>query len=135
MQMLIKQSSVPKKLVFGIGLFYTLLITIAFLLPSTGKLNFIDLGIPIDKLLHIIIHSILAFIWLNIIFIQKNQEINSKLISITVISCVVYGIIIEISQGLFIESRQADFLDIIANSVGTLLGFLFFLKVKIRFNS
>ncbi|MBV1922590.1 MAG: VanZ family protein [Flavobacteriaceae bacterium] len=135
MQMLIKQSLVPKKFVFRIGVLYTILVTIAFLLPSTGKLNLIDLGIPIDKLLHIIIHSILAFIWLNIIFIQKSQEINSKLISITVISCVVYGIIIEISQGLFIESRDADFLDIIANSVGTLLGFLIFLKVKIRFNS
>lgn len=135
MKKLIKQSLVPKKIVLGVGLLYTLLITIAFLFPASGKLNQFDFVIPIDKLLHLIIHTILAFIWLNIIFIQNNQAINSKLIAITVISCVVYGIIIEIFQQLFIDTRKADLLDVIANSAGTLLGFLLFLKVKFRFNS
>jgi glycopeptide antibiotics resistance protein len=41
-----------------------------------------------------------------------------------------YGIIIEASQGLFFESRTADGWDIIANSVGILLGWLIFQKIK-----
>lgn len=127
-----------KKILLRVSLVYTLLITIAFLLPASGKLNllfFFNSSIPIDKVLHGIIHLILAFLWLNFIFIQNNQVIKLKLIAITVLSCVVYGIIIEIFQEQFVDSRKADFLDIIANSVGTLLGFLIFLKVKFRFNS
>ena len=128
----------PKKIALRVSLFYTLLITIAFLLPASGKLNLFklfDSSIPIDKILHVIIHLILAFLWLNVIFIQNNQVIKVKLIAITVLSCVFYGIIVEILQEQLINSRRADFMDVIANSVGTLLGFLLFLKVKFRFNS
>ncbi|MFT6126136.1 MAG: VanZ family protein [Flavobacteriaceae bacterium] len=125
----------PKKILLRAVLIYTSLITLAFLLPSMGSINHFDFFIPIDKLVHFSIHLILVFIWLNVIFIYNNRVINLKRIAITVLSCIVYGIIIEIVQQLFIETRMADFLDIIANSVGTLLGVLIFLKFKFRFNS
>lgn len=124
-----------KKTVLRLGILYSLLITIAFLMPTSGKLNQFDFFIPIDKLLHAIIHLILAFIWLTAIVYQKNKQIKTKWIALTLISCVVYGIIIEIFQGQLVNTRKADFMDVIANSVGTLLGLLLFLKVKIRFNS
>ncbi|MFT4698131.1 MAG: VanZ family protein [Flavobacteriaceae bacterium] len=132
---LIKLSLEPKKILLRAVLIYTSLITLAFLLPSMGSINHFDFFIPIDKLVHFSIHLILVFIWLNVIFIYNNRVINLKRIAITVLSCIVYGIIIEIVQQLFIETRMADFLDIIANSVGTLLGVLIFLKFKFRFNS
>lgn len=135
MLMLINQSLELKNKVLGVSLFFTLLITIAFLKPSSGISIHFDFFIPIDKLIHASIHFVLLFIWMYYAFLHNNKVLNLKLIMITVLSCFVYGIIIEILQGLLVVSRQADLLDVIANLIGTLLGLLIFVNVKFRFNS
>jgi VanZ family protein len=112
-----------------IGLFYTLFITTAFLLPASEipKERFLN-----DKVIHISLHLILSFVWLLFYFIYKNCSINlMKLISILFL-CFVYGIIIEFIQELFLTSRHADFFDILANTIGTIIGSLIFWNVKNR---
>ena len=50
-----------------------------------------------------------------------------------VVLAILYGIIIEVLQGVFANNRDADFYDVIANSFGAILGFtgLYFVKNKI----
>lgn len=109
-----------------IGISYTLFITFLLLFPTT---NFPKVEVPsIDKLGHVILFSILVIIWL--FFVLSKTEVG-KLTSIwVVLIAFFYGIIIEVSQGLFFESRTADVWDIIANSAGILMGWLVFQKIR-----
>ncbi len=76
-----------------------------------------------DKFIHSFIYSLLALSWL-LGFKQKAQELKySILISGAVF---IYGIIIEVLQGVLTNNRQSDFYDILANLVGIILAFVFF---------
>jgi len=49
--------------------------------------------------------------------------------------CLIYGILIEVTQELYVSSRGAEVLDVIADLVGTGLGLLFFRNYKDRITS
>ncbi len=63
-----------------------------------------------------------------------NFLFNAKWVLILLFSILLYGIIIEILQGLFTASRNADILDVAANFGGSLLGIFFFRSIKHKFN-
>jgi len=46
------------------------------------------------------------------------------------LSVLLYGIIIEILQGLLTISRSADIFDVAANLIGSLIGIYFFKSIK-----
>ncbi len=119
------------KTLLSIGLVYTLFITTAFLLPTSEipKVRFVYVN---DKVVHILIHFILSFIWVSYFFIYNKRNINFKNLLIIILLCFFYGIIIEIIQQLFIASRHADIFDILANTIGSILGALAFRNVKNR---
>jgi len=133
MTQLIKRLSGPNSLLF-IGAGYTIFISLAFLSPIVGNLPKIDLIISLDKLIHVTIYLILVFIWLLYFFKRQRFLVLNTLIKI-LIACFIYGILIEVSQHLFVASRQADFLDVLANSIGLILGAFIFWKVKTRIKS
>ena len=108
-----------------IGITYTLFITFLLLFPTT---NIPKVEVPaIDKLGHVILFAILVIIWLLFVLSKTKGKLTSIWV---VLSAFFYGIIIEVSQGLFFESRTADEWDIFANSAGILLGWLIFQKIK-----
>ena len=76
-----------------------------------------------DKIQHFFSYFCLAICWLYTIktAIQKRQ---SRFL--VIITCIIYGIIIEVLQGTITTYRTADYKDIIANSVGALLALLIF---------
>ena len=117
------------KFLLLIGVFYTIFITIAFLLPGSElpKVRFLN-----DKIIHITLYIILSFIWLLFYFVFQKNQINLKNIIVVLVVCLIYGIIIELIQQLLIASRQADILDVFANTLGTLIGTLVFWNVKNR---
>ena len=60
------------------------------------------------------------------------------LIDFIVMICIlafIYGIIIEILQGELTTSRSADFKDVLANSVGILIGILLVFLAKPQLNA
>ena len=133
MTKLIKHLSGPNSILF-FGLVYTILISVALLSPTVSYLPKIDLIIPLDKLIHVSIYLILVFIWLLYFFKRQGFIILNSLVKVS-IACFIYGILIEGSQYLFVTSRQADLLDILANSIGLILGASIFWKVKTRIKS
>lgn len=133
MTQLIKKLS-EGKFLLPIALVYTLLITIAFLSPSSGmpRVFFKIPYLPFDKIVHFVLHAILSLVWLSFLRKLLNYKLKSKNILFILLTCIAYGIIIEVLQEKVVYSRQADWQDIIANIIGTLGGMSLFFKYKNR---
>lgn len=120
----IKNLLAPKTLLL-LALFYTLLISIAFLVPG-GSIPSTEL--PIDKFVHVTIHAGLLFVWALFFLKKYNNKIAAKTFFLVAISCLLYGIIIEVLQETFVASRHSDVMDLVANAVGILIGSIVFYK-------
>ncbi|HFC01324.1 MAG TPA: hypothetical protein ENJ53_11010 [Phaeodactylibacter sp.] len=78
-----------------------------------------------DKVGHFGIYGIFTFLLLNglpqVVSIWQKKEVR-----IALIISILYGISMEIMQYLFFPSRYFEFLDIIANIIGSFTGLYFF---------
>ena len=104
--------------------FWTIAITILSLvslkeMPSITTLKFKD------KIIHFMFYFVFVFLWGNAF--TKNSKTFFKVF----VFAILYGIIIEIFQGVFTETRSADFFDVLANTFGALLGLLLLFIKKI----
>tara|TARA_R110002020_G_scaffold180767_11_gene375352 strand:+ start:9151 stop:9471 length:321 start_codon:yes stop_codon:yes gene_type:complete len=101
---------------------------VLFFIPSQDlpKTQFLEA----DKLVHILVYFVLVNLWLLYLYISNECHLQKKRILILLFSILLYGIIIEIFQGLFTVSRSADILDVASNLLGSLLGIFFFKIVK-----
>lgn len=72
-----------------------------------------------DKWVHMSIFFILTFLWLN--FFYHHKKLSNRNRFLIVLSCVLYGGVLEYLQYLIFSHRSADYLDFIANSVGCIL--------------
>ena len=93
---------------------------------------FLDFYISLDKIGHAIIHILLSMIWLSYFFVKAKHVLPIRNVILIVIACLTYGIVIEVSQQMLQANRKADVYDVLANSIGTLVGMLLFLNVKKR---
>ncbi|MBK5212119.1 MAG: VanZ family protein [Flavobacteriaceae bacterium] len=111
-----------------IAVCYSCAITILFFIPSPDlpKLDFS----AADKIVHSTIYFILINLWMYYFYAKNGFPLNVKQIMILLFSILLYGIIIEILQGLLTVSRTADIFDVAANLLGTLLGIFFFRSIK-----
>ncbi|WP_353848577.1 VanZ family protein [Altibacter sp.] len=107
-----------------VGIFYTVLVTVAFLSPAT---DLPGISVPyFDKLVHIIIHWILLLIWLWYTKLADQSHISNKIIVVVLMTCFLYGCSIEVLQHWFTTSRNFDVFDIVANGIGSVLGLISF---------
>ena len=112
-----------------IAIFFTISITIGSLVKS--DVIVIEIVSISDKTIHFIAYFFLMLSWLYVFFKKKSFSKNVKFIFI---GCIVFGIIIEIIQGVTTTYRTLSFLDVAANTLGVLFAstvFHFFEK-KIR---
>lgn len=127
MTRLIKNLSEPKNILL-IAVFYTLLITVAFLMPGSEipivKYPFID------KLVHVLFHWALCFVWLLYAFLCDKNHISVRIVFVISFICFSYGIAIEVLQHYFTLSRKFDLFDIFANGIGCLIGLFFFRVIQ-----
>ncbi len=111
-----------------IAIFYSCFISVLFFIPSQDlpKVHFSAL----DKIVHSLIYFILVNLWMLYLYIKNDFQFNNKWILILLLSVLLYGIIIEILQGLLTISRSADIFDVAANFIGSLIGIFFFKNIK-----
>lgn len=104
-----------------IALFFTVLIAWGSFLPGDDfETVTFDLS---DKIVHTGSYFILTLSW----FIAIRPKTGDlKKIAFLILAIGLYGIIIEILQGVLSEHRKADLMDILANFVGVMLAFLTF---------
>jgi len=104
------------------------------LLPTKEIPKLFDTFIPIDKLVHLFIFLVLTFLWL----LYVNNVLNDTkpiVLLFILVACLFYGILIELIQELFVLSRGAEVLDVIADLLGASLGLLLFRNYKNRITS
>ena len=123
---IIKHSSERNFLFFAIV--WTVFITVASLVSFNSVPK---VAIPgNDKLVHILFYFFFVVFWS--IALQKNFYL--KKYSFTVVFfAIVYGIIIEVLQGVLTTTREPDFYDVIANAFGAIIGYFGFYCVKYKF--
>ena len=124
------KSLLGPKLLLGIAIAYTLLITAALLTPITGAPK---IEIPFaDKMVHLIINAGLFVVWASYVFSGKTKTSKTYTLPLLFVCTLLYGILIEVVQGSFIPTRGADFFDVVANVCGLILGF-FAVKLTKKF--
>lgn len=104
-----------------IAVFFTISITIGSLVKS----DFIVVkSISVsDKIYHLIAYFLLMLSWL---YVFCKKETFQKNVKYVILGCIIFGIIIEILQGIITSYRTASYLDIVANTIGVLLAVLIF---------
>ena len=104
-----------------IAIFFTISITIGSLVKS----DFIVVkSISVsDKTYHLIAYFLLMLSWLYVFCKKETLQRNVKYI---ILGCIIFGIIIEILQGVITSYRTASYLDIVANTIGVLLAAVIF---------
>jgi len=117
---------------YTIAILITVLVTISSLVSLKG-MSSISINIShFDKIIHAISYFTLAISW----FFATQNHFNKKNFKVKLILFLIsFGIIIEAIQGGLTTHRQADFYDILANSIGVLVGAIFFKKLNLWFDS
>ena len=118
-----------KKLLERNALFIAIFFTILVALISLVSLKDVHLikTHNSDKYGHFLAYFILSLCWLNVINRRPYKIIINYIIIIILIS---YGIILEVLQDILTNHRQADLLDIVANSIGVIFAVLVYNKLK-----
>ena len=97
-------------------------ITLSLVILSLIKVPEYTLSVThLDKWQHCFAYFVLSISWL-IVFYKKKKK------RLVVVCCILLGVIIEVSQNTLTSYRTGDFYDVIANSLGVLLGLLVFNK-------
>ena len=83
-----------------------------------------------DKVVHFLFYLIFVVLWS---LAKKQSYFKIKYSLLIVVIATVFGIIIEILQGVLTKTREADFYDALANFLGAIVGFiaLYWIKNKI----
>ncbi|NNK20442.1 MAG: VanZ family protein [Flavobacteriaceae bacterium] len=115
-----------KRYAFGVG-FVAWMITITVLsLVSFEDDLAPDIEIPyLDKVVHFSFYFIAAVLGMLFIHAEKQKySLTRKRTLILLSSLLIYGIIIEVLQQSLTTYRSGEILDVLANSIGALLGTL-----------
>ncbi len=92
-------------------------VVITYLSLITLKIPKVTFGY-FDKVSHLIAYTALSFCW----FLSfKYKQSKYFIIAILVF---IYGIIIEVIQEIVVNNREGDVVDIIANTVGIVIGYV-----------
>ena len=83
-----------------------------------------------DKYSHFIAYFVLCLSWLFAHMHSSKLQLKKLKKYTIVLFLIVYGIIIEVLQGVLTTYRQADFFDFLANSAGVLMAAFIFEKVR-----
>ena len=114
-----------KSLLENNAIYIAVFITISILFGSLVKSEFIVVeSISVsDKTYHLIAYFLLMLSWLYAFLKKEKFQEHVKYI---ILGCFVFGIIIEILQGIITSYRTASYLDILANTIGFLLAVVIF---------
>ena len=119
MQKLIKNLLGHKKSALLISVFYTLFLIVVCLVSLDGVPS--PVIKHVDKIFHFLSYFILMLLWYNS-FSKFFTNNFLKVIFLSFIFCVAFGIVVEGLQNTLTSSRTADIKDIIANTCGVLAG-------------
>ncbi|AIN74134.1 VanZ like family protein [Flavobacterium psychrophilum DSM 3660] len=116
--MTIKTLLAPNKNSIWIAFFWTFLILYLSLRSVTNmpKITFSNA----DKIVHFTFYLGFVILWYRYLVFKEKVLLSNKIVLVLI--SITFGIAIEFAQKYFTTTRQADILDVLANSAGTLAG-------------
>ena len=106
------------------ALIWTLIIFILLTIPGSLLPSEPGFKIPeFDKFIHISIFCVFVILW-SFYFAAKTEKKNRSIFFVLFISACLYGIAMEYVQKYFIPRRDFDLEDILADLIGSALGFI-----------
>ncbi len=122
----------PKRNLFGIAFVSWMVFITVLSLVSFDDDTSLDLDIPyFDKIVHFTFYFIagaLGSLFLH--SLQRGAKADSRRLLKFLLGLIGYGILIEVLQDSVTTYRSAELLDILANSVGAIIGILFIRTVN-----
>lgn len=111
--------------VLPLAIVYTITLVIALLInpPKVIELNFDNY----DKFYHVIAYCGLAFLWFNYAKIHNLKQQLLKVFFATTL----FGVILEFLQHNINPNRQFDVYDMLANSVGIVIGIIIAINLEL----
>ena len=106
-------------------LVWLIMVVVLSLIPGDQLPDFKIEWFEIDTIVHVIMYLGLSFLMLIGFYHIKNELFSIQVLYIIVIGLSI-GLGIELVQGNFIENRFFSWRDVIANGIGTCLGYLIF---------
>ncbi|HJS01343.1 MAG TPA: VanZ family protein [Flavobacterium sp.] len=119
-----------KKICLGIALFWTGFILYLCLMRASN-LPIVTI-LYFDKFVHAVFHFVFSFLWFLVLNFYFKDENRAKLLGITFLMSLFFGIAIELFQTYFTVTRNGDLIDVLANSSGALLAILAHAFLDIR---
>lgn len=112
---------------FWPGIACFLLSSVAFFLPGSALPEEDWLGkIQMDKIVHVALFTIMVIVWCIPVFHRPSLALRlPKLLILIPFAFFGYSIIVEFVQDFFVPGRSFDLMDILADALGCLIGFLF----------
>jgi VanZ family protein len=110
---------------------WTLIIQVLLCLPGTvlPAGGFLP-DVPVDKIVHFILFGGMVYLWCRYIqYNHLNKQVSLYFLLVLLIA-VVNGIVMEYVQKYFIPQRSFDNLDILADTIGAVAGYLIAIKTK-----
>lgn len=85
-----------------------------------------------DKYVHVTLYFVFTILWS--CHLKTRNSIGVISLLKVVIASIIYGTVIEIAQGVFTTTRKADIVDVLANTLGSILAIVVIL-LEIKFSS
>lgn len=121
----IKHLLAPNKYSFWVAVLWTgIIFYLSFKTPSSGPKLYFENA---DKAVHFTFYFGFVFLWFKFLLFQKKGVFRNLIVLVVI--AILIGILIELSQGLLTTTRQPDVWDAVANSLGALMGAIFFIKI------
>ncbi len=86
--------------------------------------------VGIDKIVHILLHLFFTFFWGITLVKSGKWDSFSKVMYVSFLLSLVFGLLIEFIQGYFTTSRSADITDVLANTFGSLFAIAILYQYK-----
>lgn len=113
---------------FWLALIWTFVITVASLVSVNSFSKIKSVGN--DKIVHFLFYFFFVIFWG---LAKKQNHSNRKYNLLIFIFAMSYGLIIEVLQATLTNTRQADFYDFLANTMGAFVGLVVLLFYKNKF--
>ncbi|WP_310380508.1 VanZ family protein [Flavobacterium sp.] len=117
-----------KQIYFLTALFWTGIITF-FCLVQFSAVPFRGVS-NLDKLVHVFFHFVFTILWFLYFQKQLMGRDKTRLLLFSFLFSVFFGISIELLQKYFTTTRNGDFLDVLANSIGAITAVLVIIIIR-----
>lgn len=113
---------------FWLALIWTFVITVASLVSVNSFSKIKSVGN--DKIVHFLFYLFFVILWG---LVKRQNDSNRKYYLFVFLVAMSYGLIIEVLQEILTNTRQADFYDFLANTMGAFVGLIVLLYFKNKF--